>query len=176
MFPPPNIFYASDVGASPFWKGVLWVAEAAKMGYLWKIGNGRKKRFWEDQLFGSSSLAIQYWEVYIFVNEKTTTIADIWDGAQLKVIFCRYFDHAMLVSWYEILQITQTIQFMDEEDSLVWKFESKGIYSVSSHYAILNFCGVTPIYVQAVWKIKVPQKFIYSCGLYHTIKFSLEIM
>ena len=29
----PNIFAASMAGASPFWKGVLWAANAAKMGY-----------------------------------------------------------------------------------------------------------------------------------------------
>jgi hypothetical protein len=24
----------------PFWRGVMWAAKAAKMGYRWKIGNG----------------------------------------------------------------------------------------------------------------------------------------
>jgi hypothetical protein len=29
----PNIFSCSAIGASPFWKGVLWDAKSAKMGY-----------------------------------------------------------------------------------------------------------------------------------------------
>jgi hypothetical protein len=54
----PNIFTCRDQGASNFWSGVLWAAKVAKMGYRWKIGNGKSIRFWEDIWLGSSSLAI----------------------------------------------------------------------------------------------------------------------
>lgn len=33
----PNIFCCPEIGASPFWKGVLWTCKAAKMGVRWKI-------------------------------------------------------------------------------------------------------------------------------------------
>jgi hypothetical protein len=59
----PNILWCVDKQSSPFWKGVLWAAQAVKMGYAWKVGNGRKIKIWEDQWFGSSSLVIQYWEL-----------------------------------------------------------------------------------------------------------------
>ena len=32
--------------------------------------NGEKVRFWEDNWLGTSSLAIQYWKLYRFVNGK----------------------------------------------------------------------------------------------------------
>jgi rhamnogalacturonyl hydrolase YesR len=35
----PNIFYSNTAGSSQFFKGM---AKAAKMGYKWRIGNGRK--------------------------------------------------------------------------------------------------------------------------------------
>jgi hypothetical protein len=54
----PNIFTCRDQGASNFWSGVLWATKVAKMGYRWKIGNGKSIRFWEDIWLGSSSLAI----------------------------------------------------------------------------------------------------------------------
>jgi hypothetical protein len=44
----PNILCSSERNSSPFWKGVKWAAQAAKLGYCWKVGNGRKVRFWED--------------------------------------------------------------------------------------------------------------------------------
>jgi hypothetical protein len=47
------------------------------MGYRWKIGNGRKVRFWEDLWFSTCSLAIQYWEIYSIINEQ---------GAQLEML------------------------------------------------------------------------------------------
>jgi hypothetical protein len=55
-----NILACSTPDASPFWKGVMWVAKAARIGYIWKIENGKKIHFWEDQWFGNCSLAIQY--------------------------------------------------------------------------------------------------------------------
>jgi hypothetical protein len=63
------ISFSSTTNISPFWKGVMWAAKAAKMGYQWKVGDGRKIRFWEDQWFGDSSLAIQFWELYVLTNE-----------------------------------------------------------------------------------------------------------
>uniref|UniRef100_A0ACD5VCI3 Uncharacterized protein n=1 Tax=Avena sativa TaxID=4498 RepID=A0ACD5VCI3_AVESA len=52
----PNLFCCSEVGASPFLKVVMWAARAAHMGYQWKVGNGKKVKFWEDHWFGSCSL------------------------------------------------------------------------------------------------------------------------
>jgi hypothetical protein len=54
---------------SNFWKGVMWAAKVARMGYRWKVGDGSKVRFGEDLWIGSSSLVIQYWEIYCIVNE-----------------------------------------------------------------------------------------------------------
>jgi hypothetical protein len=42
----PNIFTCKDVGSSNFWKGVIWAAGVAKMGYRWKLGKENKIRFW----------------------------------------------------------------------------------------------------------------------------------
>jgi hypothetical protein len=41
----PNIFCCNARNSSPFWKGVMWAAKAAKMGFRWKIENGRRVRF-----------------------------------------------------------------------------------------------------------------------------------
>lgn len=46
----------------------------------------------------------------------------------------------------------------DEEDAMAWKFNSNGVYSVHSLYAIVNFGGVTPCFVPAVWKLYVPPR------------------
>lgn len=44
----PNIFLSNTIGASSFFKGFMWAAQAARMGYKWKVGNGMKIRLWED--------------------------------------------------------------------------------------------------------------------------------
>lgn len=38
----PNIFCSTTVGTSQFFKGFMFAAMAAKFGYKWKIGNGKK--------------------------------------------------------------------------------------------------------------------------------------
>lgn len=48
--------------------------------------------------------------------------------------------------------------FSGEEDTLIWQYESKGIYSSKSLYAIINFRGVQPVFLPAVWNIRVPPK------------------
>jgi hypothetical protein len=63
-----------------------------------------------------------------------------------------------MIKWFEIVQIAQTLSLNNEQDTLVWKFEANGLFSVKSMYAVINFCGVLPISVHSVRKIKVPPK------------------
>lgn len=83
----------------------MWAAKAAKFGYRWIVGDGTKIKFWEDVWFGSSSLAVQFWPLYIICNECNATIADIWDGHTLKLTFRRTFSQSMMETWYALKQI-----------------------------------------------------------------------
>jgi hypothetical protein len=136
----------------------MWAAKAAKMGFQWHVGNGRKIEFLEDQWFGTSNLALQYWDVYILANEQNISIAEAWDGRQLKINFRRCFDHDLMIKWLEIVQIAQTLNLNNEQDTLIWKFEANGMFSVKSMYVVVNFRGVAPVDIHSVWKIKVPPK------------------
>jgi hypothetical protein len=79
-------------------------------------------------LVGTSSLSIQYWDVYVLANEQNISIADAWDGTHLRINFMRCFDHDLIVKWYEIVQIAQTLHLNDEKDTLIWKFEANGMF------------------------------------------------
>jgi hypothetical protein len=105
----PNIFCRNPRNSSPFWRGVVWAAKAAKLGFRWKVGNVRRVRFWEDLWLGTCSLAIQYWDVYSIIFEQGKIIYDAWDGVNLKFTFRRTVDSATMEQWYEILQIASTI-------------------------------------------------------------------
>jgi hypothetical protein len=63
-----------------------------------------------------------------------------------------------MVQWYQVLNIAQTINLPNEADSLSWKLDSSGAYTVSSLYVVLNFRGVMPVNIHEVWKINIPPK------------------
>ena len=154
----PNLFDSKSVGASEFFKGVICAAQAAKMGFRWQIGNGKLVKFWEDNWLGNSSLAIQYWELYEIVNEKAGTVFDLWDKENLKCTFRRTVGQKLMNDWLEVKQLASAINFTSEEDSLIWMFSSKGVYSSQTLYKIINFRGVTQIHVSAVWKLVIPPR------------------
>jgi hypothetical protein len=137
---------------------VLWAAKAAKMDFRWQVGNGKNIIFWEDCWFGSCSLAIQYWSLYSIVNEQGKAICEVWDGENLRFTFRRTVDQEMMDQWHELLGIASSISLGDEDDTIIWQYNSSGVYSVQSLYAIVNNRGVKQVYTLMMWKIKVPPR------------------
>jgi hypothetical protein len=122
----PNIFARMDSQASPFWKGGLCAFKAGKFGYQWLVGNGRGVKFWEDQWFGGTSLAIHFWELYFVCNEQNKTISDILVEGELKLSFRRNFNQRMVRMWEDLVAIVQDLRLSDEDDQMVWKLNSSG--------------------------------------------------
>jgi hypothetical protein len=55
-----------------------------------------------------------------------------------------------MIQWLKILEIAKGITYNDSADQMIWKYESSGVYSSKSLYAIVNFRGVQPVYLPAV--------------------------
>jgi hypothetical protein len=104
----------------------MWAAKAAKMGYQWKVGNGRKVKFWEDHRFGHCSLSILFWDLYVLINEHKKSIVELWDGVNLKCTFRRSVDQNLMQRWYDLRSIAESLHLSVEEDADIWRFDSKG--------------------------------------------------
>lgn len=91
----------------------------------------------------------------MIVNEKNKTVKELWDGQNLKCTFTRIVDDALMLQWEEVFQLASTIRFTESDDEIIWSFSSNGVYS-QSLYRIINFMGVTPVHVPAVWALKIP--------------------
>jgi hypothetical protein len=101
-------------------------------------------------------LAIQYWEIYSIINEQGYAVRDAWDGINLRCTFRRTVDNRLMQQWIEIMQIANSIQFGEENDAIIWKFNSTGKYSVQSLYAVVNERGIKHVYTPVMWKLVVP--------------------
>jgi hypothetical protein len=90
----------------------------------------------------------------MIVNEKWISLRDAWDGVNLKMTFTRTVDCRLMNMWLELIQIVSVVEFTEEEDSIIWQYES----SVQSLYAIVNNRGVRPVYTPVTWNISVPSR------------------
>lgn len=46
----------------------------------------------------------------------------------------------------------------DEQDEMIWTFNSKGVYSSQSLYKVINNRGVIPVHLPAIWNLKIPPR------------------
>ena len=136
----------------------MWAAKAAKIGYSWKVGNGESIRFWEDKWCGQASLATQFWDLYSIATEHNVTIQNVWDDIDLKINFRRCFSQDMMQSRNALFGCIKTIPLSDALDKLVWNYDARGIYSLSSFYKIVHFRGVIPGNGPIVWEVKIPPR------------------
>jgi hypothetical protein len=67
--------------------------------------------------------------------------------------------------WEEVLNIASSIVLSNEDNEPLWRFHSSGVYSSQSLYRVINFSGVTPIYIPIVWKLRVPPRIYFFLWL-----------
>jgi hypothetical protein len=132
-----NIFYSERRYASQFWRGVILAAQAVKLGYRWVLGNGKRVHFWEDTWFGTTPLVVQFWDLYSICNEKTKTVVEVWVHEEIKLTFRRVFSDDTMNRWEDLKSVVEQIVLNDDTDALVWGYESSGVYSSKSCYAII---------------------------------------
>jgi hypothetical protein len=152
-----NIFCLPHAPSSQFWKGIIWAVKALKFGYRWQIGDGVKIRFWEDIWFRNSPLAVQFWDLYCICDQIGKSIAEVWNEQEVKLTF-RTFSQTMWERWLELVEVVSSMRYTSDGDALIWAYESRGEYTIKSLYAVINFRGVQPVFVPAVWEIVVPPR------------------
>lgn len=112
-------------------------------------------RFWEAHWFGNSSLAIQFWPRYV-IKQQSKTI--VWDGETLMLSFRRSVSEGLMGLWYDLVGIMEEVLLNNESNQILWSFSSNGQFSVQSLYVVINHCGVRPVFVHAVWNLKIPPR------------------
>jgi hypothetical protein len=77
----------------------------------------------------------------VLCNEKTKTIAEVYVDGELRFTFRRNFDDNMIQFWEDLISVVETLELKEGNDSLVWCYQSSGVYSAQSLYVIIKFGG-----------------------------------
>jgi hypothetical protein len=72
-------------------------------------------------------------------------------------------DSRLWFQWQVVIQIATGLQFDNEDDAMIWKFNSSGRFSVHSLYAIVNE-GLDKFTLQWCGGFLSPLNFISSYG------------
>ena len=112
----------------------------------------------------------QFCELYVIANEKNVTIAEIWDGNELKISFRRRVSNRLMLSWLDLVSIAESITFTDDCDAICWAFDGSGKFSVQSMYRTI----VSEVFYQHTHLLfgsfSCHQDYIFSFGCYLTTR------
>jgi hypothetical protein len=136
----------------------MWTVESVQFNYREKIEKCSNVGFWEDTWFGTSSLLVQNFPLYVMCNGHNKTIGQIGDGTNLVLTFRGKLSPSLMQHYYQPEGFSSSIWSFDDTNALIWQYENKGEYSTSSLYAILNFGGATSIIIRVVWNLYIPPR------------------
>ncbi|XP_043813746.1 uncharacterized mitochondrial protein AtMg00310-like [Manihot esculenta] len=132
-FPNSDLFFANvSNGASFVWKSVMASKELIRRGTRWRVGNGKK-----------ILVASAPW----ILKEDTFLVDDGPDFIEPHLHVCDFFEGngrvwniALLIEIFSSRDIRAiisiSISITNKEDSFLWYFDKRGVYTVKSAYFV----------------------------------------
>nr|XP_023920446.1 uncharacterized protein LOC112031976 [Quercus suber] len=131
-FPNCSIFEANSSSGSFTWKSIMWSREVIEKGSFWGIGNGKSVQIYKDSWLpspdGRISSPVSHLTPESTVDSLINSTLGGWNTNLIDL--CFYPPQAILI---KSLPLGSTPQ----PDTLVWRPEKSGCYSVKSGYKLL---------------------------------------
>ena len=153
-------FFDSKVnGVSQFWKGLHNVKHLFKWGAVFKVGNGKLCRFWEDCWIQDVPLKILYHNLYKLSRNPFCFASDCYERGSWVVEFKRCLSSRDYDSWLGLLHLHKDCSLIDNKaDCTHWALDRKKNFSTKSLYRFLTNRGVSSRIAGVIWKNRVPLK------------------
>lgn len=90
----------------------------------------------------SAPLATQFWDLFCISNQTGISVANVWDGVELKLTFRRTFSAYMMQRWHELVDVVSDL-VLSEEDALIWQYDIKG-FTPHNPYMLLLISETSP--------------------------------
>ena len=160
-FPNCSIFYAKSSTSSFAWKSILWSKDLIEKGSIWRIGCGDSIRIYRDAWLpspeGRISSLVSHLAPESIVDALINSVTGWWNTNLINV--CFYPPEAYLIK-------SLPLSLIPQPDTLVWRPEKSGCYSVKSGYKLLyeldtirsQATDSQKSFWKSIWKLKVPGK------------------
>lgn len=143
------------------WKSIrnLWPKFRSKAHF--RIGNGLKTSFWEDNWLGQNSLKQLFPDIYILNQQQEAIVGEVWSIHGWNLSYRR------LLNDWEITRITEFYKTLDQfkgtslsEDCILWQGNRQGTFSIKSAYKEFNVSNnqIDCWPWKLIWKVKIPYK------------------
>jgi hypothetical protein len=143
---------------SQFWKGLMAVRKDISRGMVYKIGNGKKARFWQDVWIGTCALRVAFPGIYEICNQQEWTVAKVMRNENLNLTFRRNFGATQTIEWSELRTLIDGMSLTQAPDNVKWIFEKSGEFSTATLYRELTFTRIINKWMMNILRAKLPLK------------------
>jgi len=156
---PRTDFLGARLGHNPsyIWRSIFASQVLVRGGQRWRVGNGRNINVWKDPWLRS--------EENSFISSPIINGLELEDLLSLDGITWNWQSINELINERDRAEIRKIMpSFQENEDKLIWKFNSKGHYTVKSayRYAMESLVNNEEYRIPGdwmrMWKMQIPQK------------------
>ncbi|RVW74561.1 Copper-transporting ATPase PAA1, chloroplastic [Vitis vinifera] len=144
------------------WRDILKESSWCWDNIEFKVGKGTKVSFWTDHWCGNEELAQTFPQLFELAVQRNASVNEMWDSSLgqggWNIRLFRNLNDWELDALGELLQLLRDLRTSLEEDAVIWKGESHGLFRIRDAYKLLAGSNVISFPKKGIWVDKVPTK------------------
>ncbi|RVW16672.1 LINE-1 reverse transcriptase-like [Vitis vinifera] len=133
-----------------------------------KVGKGTKVSFWTDHWCGNEELAQTFPQLFELAVQRNASVNEMWDSSLgqggWNIRLSRNLNDWELDALGELLQLLRDLRTSLEEDAVIWKGESHGLFRIKDAYKLLAGSNVISFPKRAFGWIRFQPKLLFLLG------------
>jgi hypothetical protein len=141
--------------------------KVVKFGFIWIVEHEKKVRFERKPGWYLPTGYAQYWDIYSMSLSLSLSVMNELPPFQMVGMGgnSNSLLGGILALGMRCCQLLAVCPSPPRWISLVWQLENKRIYYTSSLYHVINFRGVSIIFIPSLWQLKMPPYLPLTCLL-----------
>ncbi|RVW34521.1 putative ribonuclease H protein [Vitis vinifera] len=124
------------------WRDILKESSWCWDNIEFKVGKGTKVNFWTDHWCGNEVLAQTFPQLFELAVQRNASVNEMWDSSLgqggWNIRLSRNFNDWELDALGELLHLLRDLRTSLEEDAVIWKGESHGLFRIRDAYKLLS--------------------------------------